>query len=634
MPSVNTNLSSLIVQTNLKSSTKRLNIAIERMSTGFKINHAKDNAANYSIKTKLSSKISSYEVAEENAMMGLDMLETSSEALNHIEENLARIRALAVQAQNGTYGEKSLIALNSEAQALMNEISRLNETAQYNGIKLFNTGKAEITNAGKELELNEQGFLQEVIVRDTSTMTKLSSVDETQALAIGTYSISTPDELAKLARMTNTGFVSSGCEFVLANDIDLSVYSTDDGWIPIGNNSFAFSAVFDANGYQISNLYISRLNDNYQGLFGKIETCNIKNLVLTNCDVSGKDNIGLLAGFAGHTNITNCVVSGDIKGENYIGGMVGSGGYLTSDFIYLNVNISGEETVGGAVGFNNYSSISNTAIKGCVDAINKVGGAIGVSNGTNHTLNINCTAFILGKESVGGIMGIAANWIYELENCYFAGKIKGDSKVAAMIGYAEGCSDSSIKTCIVEGEILGAVSVGIFIGASSNSANFSLIDSFYYSQKTGFCLSGDTVIKTVENCVDITIPTEYYLQVGINSDSKSSSITLTTYVDFSALSSLLQTGIEDESVLKQIDTLVNQVSLKQTEIGTAQNRLASVLEEISIKYDNLVSSRSTIQDADIAEESSAYIRNQILQQAAATLLATANQIPSIALQLL
>ena len=191
MPSVNTNLSSLIIQTNLKSSTKCLNIAIERMSTGFKINHAKDNAANYSIKTKLSSKISSYEVAEENAMMGLDMLETSSEALNHMEENLARIRSLAVQAQNGTYGEKSLIALNSEAQALMNEISRLNETAQYNGIKLFNTGKAEITNAGKELELNEQGFLQEVIVRDTSTMTKLSSVDETQALAKGAYSIST-----------------------------------------------------------------------------------------------------------------------------------------------------------------------------------------------------------------------------------------------------------------------------------------------------------------------------------------------------------------------------------------------------------------------------------------------------------
>ena len=58
------------------------------------------------------------------------------------------------------------------------------------------------------------------------------------------------------------------------------------------------------------------------------------------------------------------------------------------------------------------------------------------------------------------------------------------------------------------------------------------------------------------------------------------------------------------------------------------------MEEISVQYENLLSSRSTLRDADIAEESSAYIRNQILQQASATLLATANQTPSIALQLL
>lgn len=60
----------------------------------------------------------------------------------------------------------------------------------------------------------------------------------------------------------------------------------------------------------------------------------------------------------------------------------------------------------------------------------------------------------------------------------------------------------------------------------------------------------------------------------------------------------------------------------------------SALEQIKVSYDNLVSTQSTIRDADIAEESSAYIRSQILQQASATLLATANQSPSIALQLL
>ena len=92
--------------------------------------------------------------------------------------------------------------------------------------------------------------------------------------------------------------------------------------------------------------------------------------------------------------------------------------------------------------------------------------------------------------------------------------------------------------------------------------------------------------------------------------------------------------MSDLNVFRYIDNILTQINAKQTEYGTVQNRLESVMEQITISYENLLSTRSTISDADIAEESSAYIRNQILQQASATLLATANQNPSIALQLL
>ena len=608
MPSVNTNLSSLIIQTNLKSSTKRLNIAIERMSTGFKINHAKDNAANYSIKTKLSSKISSYEVAEENAMMGLDMLETSSEALNHMEENLARIRSLAVQAQNGTSGEKSLMALNSEAQALMNEISRLNETAQYNGIKLFNTGKAEITNACKELELNEQGFLQEVIVRDTSTMTKLSSVDETQALAIGTYSISTKEELVQMTNMLEKGLIASKTEFVLTNDIDLS---------GIHWKSTKFDGVFDGNGHTIKNL------TGENGLFSSAEM--VKNVKLENVNISStKNEVG---GIAGSANITNCTITGKISSTgNNVGGVVGYNYYRYPKYCYSDVEVSGRSFVGGIAGWLNYSSATGCVSRGEVSGTSNVGGISGLQGNM-----ISCASYaeIYGKTNIGGISGSSNSYHFDV---YFAGTVNGEENVGGINGNNYN-NQVNYSNLIMEGVVNGKTNVGVFIGNTQTSCNVT--NSFYYKKNSGrLPLLGGSGLNTKLEAKDITIPTEYYLQVGINSDSKSSGITLTTYVDFSVLSSLLQTGIEDESVLKQIDTLVNQVSLKQTEIGTAQNRLASVLEEISIKYDNLVSSRSTIQDADIAEESSAYIRNQILQQAAATLLATANQTPSIALQLL
>ena len=123
------------------------------------------------------------------------------------------------------------------------------------------------------------------------------------------------------------------------------------------------------------------------------------------------------------------------------------------------------------------------------------------------------------------------------------------------------------------------------------------------------------------------------MQVGINSDA-SSSITFNTTVEYGSFDLLYGLKMEDAGTLELLDSIIKQVNEKQTEIGAVQNRLESVLEQVGIAYENLVSTQSTIRDADISKESSAYIRNQILQQASATLLATANQTPAIALQLL
>ena len=89
-----------------------------------------------------------------------------------------------------------------------------------------------------------------------------------------------------------------------------------------------------------------------------------------------------------------------------------------------------------------------------------------------------------------------------------------------------------------------------------------------------------------------------------------------------------------KNAITEIDKYLKQINEKQTEYGAAYNRLESALESIGVSIDNLTSTQSTIRDADIAEVSSEYIQMQILQQASATLLATANQTPSIALQLL
>ncbi len=120
---INTNLSSLIVQSSLKSSTKGLNTAIERMTTGFKINRAKDNAANFSINTHLSTKISGYQVAQDNTLQALDMLTTASDTLSTMESLVSRLRSLALTAGNKTYDTASLAALNAEVASIISESS-------------------------------------------------------------------------------------------------------------------------------------------------------------------------------------------------------------------------------------------------------------------------------------------------------------------------------------------------------------------------------------------------------------------------------------------------------------------------------------------------------------------------------
>ena len=335
---VNTNISSLIVQSNLKSSTRGLNSAIERMTTGFRINHAKDNAAGFSISTKLESRLSSYGVAQDNVSMGLDMLTTATDSLDLIYSHLTRIRDLAEQSANDTYGEDSKNAINSEVNALINEINRIYGGTEYNGISLLDASKGAGASIDSFVKPADNKFIKEVKHRDTDGMTRLSDVDSNKHLGKGVYSISTAEEMVKLSEMVNSGKISSGSEFVLADDIDLSGID----WVPIGLNN-AFSSGFDGNGYTISNLKCGEEGDeSYRGLFGVINDGVIKNLGIENAEVSGELHVGLLAGAVYNSKIENCYASGRVIGVKDVGGLIG-GAYaqdpnILSDITYCHTD--------------------------------------------------------------------------------------------------------------------------------------------------------------------------------------------------------------------------------------------------------------------------------------------------------
>ena len=134
---INTNISSLVAQNNLAKATSSLNTAIERMTTGYKINHASDNAAGYSIARNWETQLGSLDVAADNAATGADMLTTLEDTYTLVTSHLQRVRDLTEQAANGTYGSQSLKAIESEITARLEEVDRIAANCEFNGLKMM-----------------------------------------------------------------------------------------------------------------------------------------------------------------------------------------------------------------------------------------------------------------------------------------------------------------------------------------------------------------------------------------------------------------------------------------------------------------------------------------------------------------
>ncbi|ELY3810682.1 flagellin FliC [Cronobacter sakazakii] len=137
MSVINTNLLSLTTQTNLNKSQSALGTAIERLSSGLRINSAKDDAAGQAIANRMTSQVKGMTQAARNANDGISLVQTAEGNLNEINTNLQRIRELAVQAANDTNGTTDLTSINTEITQRLLEIDRIAGSANFNGKKLL-----------------------------------------------------------------------------------------------------------------------------------------------------------------------------------------------------------------------------------------------------------------------------------------------------------------------------------------------------------------------------------------------------------------------------------------------------------------------------------------------------------------
>ncbi|MEZ2635378.1 FliC/FljB family flagellin [Morganella morganii] len=191
---INTNVLSLVTQNNLNRSQGVLGSAIERLSSGSRINSAKDDAAGQAIANRFTANVKGLTQASRNANDGISIAQTAEGAVNEINENIQRVRELTTQAKNGTNSKSDIESIQAEVQDRLDEITRISKQTQFNGIKVLEAGSTMSFQVGandgekidlemKKIDLAELGIDKFAVgkadsIKSALTITKAEDIKE------------------------------------------------------------------------------------------------------------------------------------------------------------------------------------------------------------------------------------------------------------------------------------------------------------------------------------------------------------------------------------------------------------------------------------------------------------------------
>lgn len=286
MQGINTNVMSLNAQRNLTSSSSSLSTSIQRLSSGLRINSAKDDAAGLAISERFSSQIKGLNQAQRNANDGISLAQTAEGALGTVTNNLQRIRELAVQSANATNSSSDRAALQTEAAQLLSEIDRVANQTSFNGVKLldgsFSSAVFQVgANAGETISV--------------------SGLVDSNIAALGSVTAATGQSSAVTAIDTLTA-VGAGALVINGTDVGAGIGAAGSAQQRVGQ-------VVDAiNNYSTT----TGVNAAYDSATNRIVLTSGANIVatgtddgsLTGFDVTGADGDATAATTAGLTGLS------------------------------------------------------------------------------------------------------------------------------------------------------------------------------------------------------------------------------------------------------------------------------------------------------------------------------------------
>ncbi len=305
---INTNSLSLITQNNINKNQSALSTSIERLSSGLRINSAKDDAAGQAIANRFTSNINGLTQAARNANDGISAAQTTEGALSEINNNLQRVRELTVQAQNGTNSDSDLSSIQDEIKSRLDEIDRVSGQTQFNGVNVLakdGTMKIQVgSNDGETISID----LQKI---DSSTLgLKGFSVDK--------------NALSLSDSITTVGDASTGA----VSNVDLSAVASGLG---VAASGLSLHSVLSSTGAQTDTYVVSSGNDNYSVSVGSGGAVTLNTTEVDYSDTTNGVASGVMTGQAikvGADASGNAVGYVTVQGQNYnadAGALVNSG---------------------------------------------------------------------------------------------------------------------------------------------------------------------------------------------------------------------------------------------------------------------------------------------------------------------
>jgi flagellin len=625
---INTNLTALNAQRNLNNTQSTLNKSMQRLSTGLRINSAKDDAAGLAISNRMDSQVRGMNQAARNANDAISLAQTAEGAMNEVTSLLQRMREISVQASNATYSDSDRASLQNEMDQFFEEIDRIADSTTFNGISLLDG-----TSGTRTIQVGAQSG-------ETVSMT-LGSI-KTGALHLNGYSAAGELNSGRVGTVTTAGLT--------INDVDIASAAATTA----ESAATAINAKTSLTGVSATAYNIVEGNGNVSGITSGLtinsdtvaDSGSIEELVENiNRDVSG---VTATLNSEGGVTLTN-----DTGANIVIGGTADNSGL---DDTFNNGAGAGIYTGYLALTDDNNEAIEITATGGTTANLNGWGfnastGSDSVTGGTVTSGALAAKDLLINGVDVGAVTGTSA----------------GD-KAAAI----NAISDQTGVTASAETSQEFTLNFGVTPDATAITINGTAVDLSTVSnleqvideingKVQGVVASageGGELVLTSASGLDIDVAEDTTLFLGTGAtDTYSGQITLessnggdvvitgenTAYAGFAeqgGADAVIGSGLSVGTVananvaIERIDDALNNIATQRGNLGAIQNRLDSTISNLGSVAENLTAANSRILDADFASETAAMTKAQIMTQAGTAMLAQANQLPQTVLSLL